>query len=728
MRQTRSAMALATMMDKSPKIPHVTTPVIQANWLPSECLLMIFQHCNPQTLCNVRLTCKELLHLSQPSFWHTIRLVPNVGCLTDFANVAQGAVGAFVRHLIYDVSWQFLNEEFKALAEHPERRQPVATCEERAKSATSWLARCHREALDPTRDKCTEVIHIRNILRGTRGLQEITIDDDSQSLTGNGSIPPYYRQVCHKAEISAPATAYEFMRFNSCEERLHCHTSNLLIAVQDFGSGCRNYNLKKLRFEGLFGTSGLLSKKPAPSHDFLMQLAVFTNMKRLSLSLDSFSYPDSHMTQLQRLLRKCNALEGLKLSFMTTSERVPSKKNRNTSMLAGLLNGRPPRRPLLRSLVALHLNQMVCTERDLVLFLSQHSATLRHLRISNTTLVSESGSPRHGCWIAVIRAIRSHLNLESIRFSDWLSNGGRQCWYIPSERADPGRIRPQVERYITDSSATTCPIEHVAIQDNQDDVSVAINGSEEEGDWTWTMTYAGSRGWPRRNAMVCGMDHFSKDTPLEASESQMFDSQYWKKPDVTAKHPSKNKVQHFDFFDDMGFGTTGATHVTQGHATQPPLHQMLQTHNLSAPSQIYSIVPGEPQSPSFSPTSPSYTSHQMPTSIWDPPPMFAGHTYSAGSSSTPPSWALPPTTLSHSSIIMQAQPPVQPSSNQWTSSPDDLIDLNTPEESSNVPLLTIDDVLAAVPQDNADLLSDDDGTFEAIPEHDSLSSDADDWN
>ena len=253
------------------------------------------------------------------------------------------AVGAFVRHLIYDTSWQFLNEELKALAEHPERRQPVATCEEKVKRATSWLARCHREALDPTRDKCTEVIHIRNILRGTRGLQEITIDDDFQSLTGNGSIPPYYRHVCHKAEISAPATAYEFMRFNSYEERLHCHTSNLLIAVQDYGSGCRNYNLKKLRFEGLFGTSGLLSKKPAPSHDFLMQLAVFTNMKRLSLSLDSFSYPDSHMTQLQRLLRKCNALEGLKLSFMTTSERVPSKKNRNTSMLAGLLNGRPPK-------------------------------------------------------------------------------------------------------------------------------------------------------------------------------------------------------------------------------------------------------------------------------------------------------------------------------------------------------------------------------------------------
>ena len=77
--------------------------------------------------------------------------------------------------------------------------------------------------------------------------------------------------------------------------------------------------------------------------------------------------------------------------------------------------------------------------------------------------------------------MRSHLNLESVRFSDWLSNGGRQCWYIPSERADPGRIRPQVERYITDNSATTCPIEHVAIQDNQDDVSLAISGSEEEG-------------------------------------------------------------------------------------------------------------------------------------------------------------------------------------------------------------------------------------------------------
>ena len=716
-------MALVTMMDKSPDITHVTTPVGQTSWLPSECLLLIFQHCNPPTLCNVRLTCKELLYLSQPSFWHTVRLVPNLGCLTDFATVAQSSAGAFIRHLIYDASWQFLNDELKALAEHPKRRQPVETCEEKVKSATGWLSRCHREALDPTRDKCTEVISLRNVLQGMKGLHEITTDDDSQSLTGNGCIPPYYRQVCHKAEITAPPTAYEFMRFNSYEERLHCHTSNLLIAAQDSSLCCRNYNLKKLRFEGLFGSTGLLSKKPSPSHDFLMQLAVFTKMKRLVLSLDSFSYPDIHMIQLQSLLRKCHALEGLKLSFMTTSERIPSKKNRNISMLAGLLNGRPPKRPLLKSLVALHLNQMACTERDLILFLSQHSATLRHLRISNTTLVSESGSSRRGCWIAVIKAIKSHLNLESVRFFDWLSNGGRQCWYIPSERADPGRIRPQLERYITDESATTCPIEHVAIQDNQDDVPVAINGSEEEGDWTWTMTYAGRRGWPRRNAMVCGIDHFSKDTPLEASESQIFDSQYWKKPAITAKHPAKNKEQQFDFFDDIGFGTTDATYVTQGYATQPPPYQLSPIHNLQAPPQIYSVVPGEPHSPSFSPTSPSYTFHQMHPTYYNSPPIFGGHTYSAGSSSTPPSWPSSPTTISHSSIVMQAPPPVQTSSNQWT-----FIDPNTPEESSNIPLLTIDDILAAVPQGNANSLSDDNVTFEAIPEHDESSSEIDEWN
>ena len=711
-------------MNKSPDNPRETTPVRQATWLPSECLLLVFQHCSPPTLCNVRLTCKELLYLSQPSFWHTIRLVPNLGCLTDFATVAQGAAGAFVRHLIYDASWQFLNDGLKALAEHPERRHPVATCEEKVKSATTWLSSCHKEALDPTRDKCTEVIQLRKILQRMRSLQEITTDDDSRSLVGNGSIPPYYRQVCQKAEIAAPATDNGYMRFSSYEERPHCHTGNLLIAVQDSGLGCRNYNLQKLRFEGLFGSMSLLSKKVAPSHDFLMQLAVFTRMKKLALSLDSFTYPDTRMTQLQSLLRKCHALGELKLSFMTTPERVPSKKHRNLSMLAGLLSGRASKRPLLRSLAVLHLNQMVCSERDLILFLSQHSATLRHLRVSNTTLVTESGSPRRGCWVAVIKAIKSHLNLSSVRFFDWLSNSGRQCWYISSERADPGRIRPQLERYVTDKAVAICPIDHVAIEDNQDDVPVAINGSEEEGDWTWTMTYAGSRGWPARNQMVCGTDHFSKDTPLEVCESQLFDSRYWRTPEKITKQSSENKQQYIDFWENIGDYTLAAPMpIAPGHVTQP-LQKLPPIQNLQGAAQIYSVVPGEPVSPTFNPTSPSY----IPT-YYNPPPIFGGHTYSTGSNSTTPSWPSNATTIGHPSTVMQAPPPAQIHSSQWMSFSDDLIDLNTPGESSAIPLLTVDDILAAVPQGNTVYLADDVEMSEAIGDDDELSSDVDDdWS
>lgn len=526
---------------------------------------MIFQRCDAPTLCDVRLASKEFAFISQSPFWHDVRLVPNVDCLTDFLDLLQhSSAGQFVRHLIYDSSWQFISTELRSLSEHPERRKLLPTSTGSLENTTSILLRCYEATLDPSTHKGTELLHLRRLLCTLSNVRKITVDDEYRSIQGHGTLPPYFRQVCRKAGIIAPIRSFDFTHFKFHDSSRESHWSNMLMVVKDSEIQCTNFTLQNLRFEGFF--SGVQIVSP-PEHDYLMQMVIFKKMKHLDLSFAGSYNPLTDPARLRDVFKKCYALRDLHLSFTPLTDRAYAKNQHANSVLTGLLGRDGSRRPLLAHLRRLCLNQITSTEQELIRFLTLHSSTLRHLEISNGTLVSEPDSPRRGCWVAVIKGLKSNLSLETVHFRNWLSNGARQCWYISSEQAYDMRIRPQVEHFITNKSVKDCPLNSAAIKPENDDVLKPANGAEVEGDWTWTMTYAGCKGWPKKNPMVSGSYMFSNQISLDTADPTMYDSTFWKPMPlpkskyaaVKTKYPSSNTYPTISPFGH-GTGNYSLTH------------------------------------------------------------------------------------------------------------------------------------------------------------------------
>ncbi len=228
------------------------------------------------------------------------------------------------------------------------------------------------------------------------------------------------------------------------------------------------------------------------------QVNIFNNiigsLRELEFSFrsDSLNGAANHFEAVAQLLKAAKRLKKLKLSLTDSStNRLHYSDEETMSDFGGLVetsNGTWLCRPLVPKLEALTIDACTCHDEELLHFLKLHCASLRRLELSNITLLG--GEDRRECLVRLIKHLKTELRLESISFSGWFSNGGRQHWSVAKETIGSERLKARVENYVVDRRVRICPLERVAIKPNEGDVEKATNGEEIEGDLTWTMVYS----------------------------------------------------------------------------------------------------------------------------------------------------------------------------------------------------------------------------------------------
>lgn len=220
----------------------------------------------------------------------------------------------------------------------------------------------------------------------------------------------------------------------------------------------------------------------------------------------------SDLKPLRQLLKLCISLDKLHIGFLagTTKNRLVSD-SKPSSCLRHLCSTGSASQSLNPNLRALYLQNIATTQSDLERYLADHAATLRHIRLEGVHLVRPYSEDPRGCWVAVFDYLRGTLRLMTIRFNGWLTNGGRQRWYISQNAASSHRIRPSVIAYIERRSNIN-PLDDVRIKSGENDV----NSTHIEGDWTWAMVYT-----EKRTTAACpflsGYHFFSKNPQQDSS-------------------------------------------------------------------------------------------------------------------------------------------------------------------------------------------------------------------
>lgn len=303
---------------------------------------------------------------------------------------------------------------------------------------------------------------------------------------------------------------------------------------------------------------------------------------------------------LRRFLKACSRVRTLRLSFNEPIQKRYSQDQRLCSYLGPLLSPGSSTRPLMPCLESLYLRNTTTSQHDLVKFLSIHAKSLQKLSLANISLLRHDGQDRRSCWVETIKSFRSLLNLAQVEFSGYLTNGGRQKWYVSENAADIGRIRPRVQRYITDKTTKGCPLEMLAISSGREDVQEAPPGTDEfRGDWTWAMLYPSSNKRHYVSEQMFSGDHFFSE---DASRGTVAETAYMNSS-ARLRSIRASLGQPIPPAADFSMSWSGSFQ-------QPPTKKVKSIHtpiSIPSPSSIWSSSPEAWDSPTSSAFEPPFT-------------------------------------------------------------------------------------------------------------------------
>ena len=502
--------------------------------LPNECLLLILRQCEGSTLKSARLASKALATIAEPFLWRTLRLVPNTDCLSAInLLLRQAKIACHVKNIIYDAAWEYLIDDFRIRCEKPATKNRLSTSPGKESISCSKILQQAIQNQIKAGDDSAEVAYLTRVLLALPNVRELTVKESFSTYRASNSVPHYYQQVAKDAGL--PLSDIRVSGALGHLDTNHSHTRNFLLAAY-----CRRefdaIDLRDVSWHTFFRLPTDPSQPPA--HDFRIRKDLFSKIKQLDLSFRGIPSRDyeGNLKPLRELLRSCERLESLYLSFTNVINRRYTTDNRSFSYLLPLLGDHVSMRPLMPRLRDLFINSVFCTQQDLTYFLAVHASTLRHVSLSNISLLRHESRDTRGCWVKVIKAMRSLLHLETVYFSGWLSNGGRQVWHISEDASDNNRLRPAVVEYITNRGTQDCPLDDVAIRPDHEDLERPPEGWF-EGDWTWTMTYASSKS--RGEQTQSGTEMFTKDVPLDNDDWAIANPHFWKSP-YKKTYPSYN--------------------------------------------------------------------------------------------------------------------------------------------------------------------------------------------
>lgn len=427
--------------------------------LPNEILLLIVQTCPRSTLKNVRLASKTLEQLATPVLWSKIVLIPNLECILGFVEaLKRSKVLLHVTKLIYDA--RFGNFFTKIKAENP----LISFMETPGREVS--LDAASQGRFQPYEDMAVEVAMLGKALRLLPTLRALRVREHEGTNDPNRSysltslkIPYFYQRICKKYKVAMDAAKFSTMPGTPGRS----YTKGILTAA--FSSNIRLHSLKTRNVDGR-GMFGAMAIRPTgANHQLRLLRDVLQDLRDLELGFrnDTLVSAANHIEAISFLLKSARKLKRLKLCMTDCSRtRCQYADDELVSDLAALLETPTAgwiHHPLVPRLETLTLDACICHDQDLLHFLRLHSTTLRHLKLSNITLLG--GADRRECWVRVIKRFKTDLKLTSISFSGWFTNGGRQQWFVSTDDIDSNRLKARVEKYVVDKRVRECPLDHI---------------------------------------------------------------------------------------------------------------------------------------------------------------------------------------------------------------------------------------------------------------------------
>lgn len=458
--------------------------------LPNEILLQIIQRCPRLTLKNVRLASKNLAYMAEPYLWREVVLVPNDSCILGFIKaLKRSKITRHVTKLVYDARFGQFFTHLKSYPPDPGVEWPA---DDKAR-VEALLDRVSQGRFYPYEDMALEVAMLSKALRILPNAREIRVRDYEESSNAViTKIPYFYQKLCRLSRVDP--SKVDFTKMIGSNGR--SYTKGIMTAAFSAGLRLQSLKSKNLDARALFGVVPM--KSSAAYQQLCIFQAVMDSLRVLELSFRNASLMSTacHIDCIQSLLKCAKKLKTLTLrltDYTTTRYQYPDDElSSELSILLESSTGAWLSRPLLPRLENLTIEACICHSEDLIHFLKIHAATLRRLELSNITLLGSED--RRECWVHLIKHFKSQLKLSHVSFSGWLTNGGRQHWFVAKDNVSEDRLKAKVERYIVDKHILVCPLDRLAIQANQSDVGKPANGKEWEGDITWTMIYASRMG------------------------------------------------------------------------------------------------------------------------------------------------------------------------------------------------------------------------------------------
>ena len=430
--------------------------------------------------------------MAEPYLWREVVIVPNESCVLGFCEALKHSkVTRHITKLVYDARFGGFSSHLKS---YPPDPGLVAIDDGKAR-IEAVLDRVSQGRFNAYDDMSVEVAMLSKALRLLSNVREIRVRDyDEASNATITKVPQFYRKLCRLAKVD-PDTV-DFAKMNGGSGR--SYTKGLMTAVFSTDLRIQSFKSKNLDARSFFGQGSASMKSSGVNQQLRIFQAVVRHLRVLDLSFRNGTLMStaSHIDCVQMILKSCTKLKKLTLhltDYTTTRYQYPDDELASElSILLESSTGSWVAQPLLPRLESLKIDACICHSEDLIHFLKIHATTLRKLEMSNITLLG--GEDRRECWVSLIKYFKSDLNLSHVSFNGWLTNGGRQHWFVAKDNICKDRLKAKVERYIVDKHVPVCPLEALAIQPDQSDVVKPANGKEWEGDITWTMIYSSRHG------------------------------------------------------------------------------------------------------------------------------------------------------------------------------------------------------------------------------------------
>lgn len=499
--------------------------------LPLELLNNIWQILDLKSQKSFRLTSQFCNKLSTPLLFETFSVYPHIRSFERLLHVSAAEhIAKHVKRIQYITLYLGLTD---LVMRRLQSVYSASITEEAKKAAIEHIQLLQRQNVyvDVPLDDLAQMSYFEQAFSLLPNLQSVQVKDAvghtyGPEYMGYEVLPHFYAQIVDETCGQFEHTRLEYGTYSSSRCRAP-YSRSMLMALHKVKRPIESLELLGVKWSPLL-QSGALSK-----HDTLFRHA-FAGLKSLTLVAGAdVNFPGGQaMSNLQSLLKTMTSLESLKISFrfqdvvdlngpnmLDLDHDIECRSYFEVPEIHRQMYQAPARLTWSSNLRHLDLQGMICTTKEMKSILRHCSEGLKSLVLGRLVLMPEVKDEARACLVTLLKWIQRHLNLESVTFLGFLTNGGMQDWLV--ERTTDGSLYDKVETFILKGGS--CPLDHVVVpsgyydvhmKSHQEEVPEPLRAESYSGDDSWYMGYEDER--------AISDEEWDSDDSLEFEETYGF--------------------------------------------------------------------------------------------------------------------------------------------------------------------------------------------------------------